>query len=670
MAFLKYRGSKPSTAWTADATGSQLSNTDIDTNFYTLEDKKFEKTGGTISGDVTITGNLTINGTSTTINSTTLSVDDQNIILGDVATPTDATANQGGITLKGATDKTIIWDNTNSNWTSSENWNIASGKTFKINNIEVLSSNRVQQLQYVSFNPNSVLINGYDRTSNVVTITTATAHGYAVNDTVQIIPENAYNDFYATDAVITAVPTSTTFKFAQTGSNATGGSGGYVLKGSQSSFVTRDSSGDIRLGRNIYAHSYWGNWNGRPILATVGGTGLSNYAAGDILYAASANPTALTRLAKGTDGQVLKLSGGVPTWGTDNDTIYSLPLSASGTRGGVQIGFTTDGANRNYAVALSSEKMYVNVPWTDTTYSASTGLTLTGTAFSVNYGTTSTTACVGNDSRLSDARAPTAHNHDAGNITTGVLAAARLPSLYLGTTTIQTSSANQALSGISSITVPSTSGEITRMSLPGAYFSGDYHRFNAADGTGNIASFRMGYDGSIGRIDFGQFYYGSINRSSSYPISFKGVSGAADQGIIEVSNGAIHAPIFKDYNDTSYYADFANTGTSINVAGSITAGGNLTASSDIRVKTNIEKITDALSKVNKLNGYTFDRTDIKVKRQTGVIAQEVLEVLPEAIGGDDNSYTVAYGNMVGLLIEAIKELNSKVEDLQNQLANK
>jgi hypothetical protein len=45
---------------------------------------------------------------------------------------------------------------------------------------------------------------------------------------------------------------------------------------------------------------------------------------------------------------------------------YTLPLAANGTRGGIQIGFSTDGANRNYAVLLSNEKAYVNVPWTDT----------------------------------------------------------------------------------------------------------------------------------------------------------------------------------------------------------------------------------------------------------------------------------------------------------------
>jgi hypothetical protein len=95
------------------------------------------------SGNVTIGGTLTVNGTTTTINSTTITVDDKNIELGSVATPTDDTANGGGITLLGATNKTITWDSANSNWTSSEHWNIASGKTFKINNTTVLSSTQV-----------------------------------------------------------------------------------------------------------------------------------------------------------------------------------------------------------------------------------------------------------------------------------------------------------------------------------------------------------------------------------------------------------------------------------------------------------------------------------------------------------------------------------------------
>jgi cytoskeletal protein CcmA (bactofilin family) len=93
---------------------------------------------GAISGtSLTLSGDLTINGTTTTINSTTLTVDDKNIVLGDVETPTDTTADGGGITLKGATDKTFNWVDATDAWTSSEHMNLLTGKSYKINNTAI-----------------------------------------------------------------------------------------------------------------------------------------------------------------------------------------------------------------------------------------------------------------------------------------------------------------------------------------------------------------------------------------------------------------------------------------------------------------------------------------------------------------------------------------------------
>ena len=92
------------------------------------------------TGKVVITGDIDVQGTSTTINSTTLDVDDKNITMGSVGTPTDVTADGGGLTLKGATDKTIIWDNANDNWTSNQDWNLPTGKVFKIDNVSTLSN--------------------------------------------------------------------------------------------------------------------------------------------------------------------------------------------------------------------------------------------------------------------------------------------------------------------------------------------------------------------------------------------------------------------------------------------------------------------------------------------------------------------------------------------------
>jgi len=102
--------------------------------------------GATLSGNTTfgnnlvVSGDLTVSGTTTTVNSTTVDVADKNITLGNVGTPTDATADGGGITLKGATNHTIIWTNSTDSWDFSEHINAASGKEFKINNTSVLSA--------------------------------------------------------------------------------------------------------------------------------------------------------------------------------------------------------------------------------------------------------------------------------------------------------------------------------------------------------------------------------------------------------------------------------------------------------------------------------------------------------------------------------------------------
>jgi hypothetical protein len=97
-------------------------------------------TGTVSAATLTLSGDLTVNGTTTTINSTTISVDDKNIVLGDVATPTDTTADGGGITLKGATDKTLNWVDATDAWTSSEDFNLLTGKVYEINGTSVLSS--------------------------------------------------------------------------------------------------------------------------------------------------------------------------------------------------------------------------------------------------------------------------------------------------------------------------------------------------------------------------------------------------------------------------------------------------------------------------------------------------------------------------------------------------
>ena len=87
-------------------------------------------TGTATAVNLTLSGDLTVNGTTSTINSTTLQVDDKNIELGTVSTPSDATADGGGITLKGASDKTIIWTNSTDTWDFNQGIKVTGTGTF------------------------------------------------------------------------------------------------------------------------------------------------------------------------------------------------------------------------------------------------------------------------------------------------------------------------------------------------------------------------------------------------------------------------------------------------------------------------------------------------------------------------------------------------------------
>jgi hypothetical protein len=106
----------------------------------------------------------------------------------------------------------------------------------------------------------------------------------------------------------------------------------------------------------------------------------------------------------------------------------------------------------------------------------------------------------------------------------------------------------------------------------------------------------------------------------------------------------------------------------LDVDGTIRATGDVIAYSDARVKDNVQTVDAPLDLVTKLRGVTYTRKDSEDKsRKVGVIAQEVLPILPEVVQKDTNgNYSVAYGNIVGVLIEAIKELKAEIDILKNK----
>ena len=120
-----------------------------------------------------------------------------------------------------------------------------------------------------------------------------------------------------------------------------------------------------------------------------------------------------------------------------------------------------------------------------------------------------------------------------------------------------------------------------------------------------------------------------------------------------------------------FYTNLRNNYVQVD-GGNLTAQNNVVAYSDIRVKKNIEVIENALAKTLSLRGVTYDRTDQDGARQTGLIAQEVEAILPEAVitsvNGDIKDFkSVAYGNLVGLLVESIRELNTRIEYLESKI---
>ena len=130
---------------------------------------------------------------------------------------------------------------------------------------------------------------------------------------------------------------------------------------------------------------------------------------------------------------------------------------------------------------------------------------------------------------------------------------------------------------------------------------------------------------------------------------------------MSAGNGLSGGGAFSMNQTNSETVSFAMSGS---FTGGFTATGDITAYSDESLKTNIQTIDGALGRVEAIRGVTFDRLE-DGSTSTGVVAQELEAVLPEAVKTDENGLKhVAYGNITGLLIEAVKELSAQVEELK------
>ena len=170
------------------------------------------------------------------------------------------------------------------------------------------------------------------------------------------------------------------------------------------------------------------------------------------------------------------------------------------------------------------------------------------------------------------------------------------------------------------------------------------------DGNFGIWSFNKGlnYNGNFINNNFDNFhkllnFNYDINNNPSLDIG---------TNIKTTSNFAI--------NDITTYTD-NSVNYKLRIHGNMKVDGIVISSSDIRIKNNVNKIDNALDKLDKISGITYNLINDN-KRHTGLIAQEVQEVIPEAVyTGEDGMLNIAYGNLMGLVIEAIKELRKEIK---------
>ena len=173
------------TAPASDVSTKAASTAFVDAYYATKAGPAF--TGSATGVNLTLSGNLTVNGTTTTINTQTLDVEDKDITLGKVSPPSDTTADSGGIVLKGATDKYIKWSNSTDAWTSSEHIHLPDNKKLLVGG--TFGSNGSHSLSLFHDTSNNYLISdGGD-----LYVDTSAGHAFRIK-TDQFIIKNAANN--------------------------------------------------------------------------------------------------------------------------------------------------------------------------------------------------------------------------------------------------------------------------------------------------------------------------------------------------------------------------------------------------------------------------------------------------------------------------------------------
>lgn len=533
--------------WGIESDTKKFKIGDGSTAWQSLDYVPIPDTNRLLAGNLTVGGDFTVNGTTTTIDTTNLIVEDKNIEIGKVSTPTDTTADGGGLTLKGASDKTFNWVDATDSWTSSEHLNLLSSKVLKIAGTEILSATAL---------------------GSTVVSSSLTSLGTIATGVWQGTPIGSAYMVAGTTSVAGALQLTDSVSSTSTTTAATPNSV-KTAKDAADSAQTTANAALPKAGGQISGNITCAGtetFDGRDL--SVDGAKLDNIeASADVTDATNVNAAgAIMESDIDAKGDLLA--------GTADNTVARLPVGVNG-----------------YVLKADS--------------SAATGL-----AWAVDSGIDGSSL-------------------NASNLDSGTIPDARFPATL------------PAASGANLTNLPSQTDN--------NFTNADHSKLDGIEAgatTDQTAS-------EIATALNGENVYttANIGRDSNDYISF------TDNTQMDIHiNGN---------NEFRFEAD-----------GDFHADGNVVAystsiSSDINLKDNIQVIPNALDKIDLLRGVTFDwKRD--GKKSAGIIAQEVLKILPEAVQevqGFKNTkkhLAVNYNALTSILIEAVKELKTEIYNLKNK----
>jgi hypothetical protein len=624
----------------------------------------------TVNNDLVVSGNLTVNGTTTTINTATLSVDDKNLELGSVQNATiSATGTVGTITGTGP------WAAIVTGMTTTTGLIVGSSLSATVGTGSLGGSG-------------SYIITSIDSKTQVSY--SATGGTTPVAGTITAITTTGYNNITANGAGITVKGTTDkTLNWVSSTTAWTSSENLDIAPGKSYSIAGTSVLSSTTLGSGVTASSLTsvGTLVNPAYSGTLtGGTGIINIGSGQIYKDASGNvgigyaiPANTLHVANGLDTQIRvstptnnfyfdigrnSADGLFQINGNQGSGYKFLNNSTEAMRitsaGGVSFGSSGTAYGTSGQVLISAGN--ASPVWTNQS-SIVAGTASNITAYTINQNVGTANAVQHSDITTSRPSAPTTGYSFFGNTATKYIG-------FDGTNFVSSMPMNFSILGSSASATNQSGGTVS--ATTGAF--SDYITITGANNTATGGG-QLYLNGATGnRIDFntaGVAPPAFTTRSLGTKIViYPGITAAAVDFAMGIENSTLWTSVptsatnqFKWYGGTTVAATLSG-------AGDFEATANITAYSDERLKENIKTIPNALNKVNTIRGVTFTRNDLddKEKVHTGVIAQEVLKVLPEAVSQNENGiYSVAYGNMVGLLIESIKELSEQNQQLLKRI---